>query len=264
MSRLSFLCSCVLFLCLPSATLWGQEFRMDTDVFVGKEKEPIAQTLTIFTGSRVYDFMLTQPREIVVWDSQRGTFTLLDEEQKRKAVVTSHEVIDYAFAVKTQANEQPESLFAFASNPKFTESAEEIQDNSLTLTRVVLDSPQLRYEAKGQQPKFPQAVKEYNLFATWYARLNATRPGNLPPEARIALNRALADRGLIPIEVLRTITASGRIGNKKLELRSHHLVNWTLSGEDQKKMERADDAMAKFSLVSFDEYTKPAAKTVKK
>jgi len=163
-----------------------------------------------------------------------------------------------------QANEAPESLFAFASNPKFTETAEDFQENSQPLTRVILDSPLIRYEVKGQQPKFPQAVREYKEFATWYARLNALRPGNLPPEARIKLNHSLADRGLIPLEVIRTVTASARVGNKKLEVRSRHLVNWTLSGKARKEMKRADDLLVEFTTVSVDDYRKPPATTAKK
>ena len=95
--------------------------------------------------------------------------------------------------------------------------------------------------------------------ADWLARLNATRPNNLPPGARLALNEELAKRELLPREITRIITPPNPLANKEV-VKSQHLMNWTLSGEDRKKIERAHDAMATFKPVSFDEYRHGPAK----
>jgi hypothetical protein len=256
------LCGVLCGLAIPAA---AQEFRMDTDVFLGTKKEPISETLTIFSGTMVYDFLLTAPREIVVFDAQRGTFTLLDETRKVKTTVTTEHVLAHAFALKEQAAQSPDSLFAFASDPKFTETVTESEDAAQATTTVRLEGKLLTYEAKGQRPKFPEAATAYKQFATWYARLNAKRPGNLPPEARTELNRALADRGLVPLEITRTVAAGPKFAGKKSEVRSRHLINYALSGEDQKRLERAHDMLVNFPAVSWEEYNRPAdAKSVAK
>ena len=46
----------------------GQEFRIETDVFVDEQKEPIVETLTIFSDGVVYDFLLTGVEEITLFD----------------------------------------------------------------------------------------------------------------------------------------------------------------------------------------------------
>ncbi len=96
-------------------------------------------------------------------------------------------------------------------------------------------------------------MRIYRSFADWYARLNAAFPNNLPPGARLALNQALADRDLLPLESTRTIAAPNLPG-KKQELKNRHLVNWKLAGEDRKEIEQAGDSLATFRSVSFDEY----------
>jgi len=91
--------------------------------------------------------------------------------------------------------------------------------------------------------------------------------GHLPPGARLALNKALAERKLLPLEITRTILPANPLG-KKIVVRSRHLVNWSLSGEDRKKIDRAGTYLAEFSAVSFEDYrsasAKPPVKTARK
>ncbi len=245
-----------------AAPLFAQDFRMDTDIFIGTSKEPVAETLTLFSNSRVYDFMLTDSREIVVFDQGRGEFTLLDEKQQIKTTVTTQEALDHAFALKVQASQEPETLFAEAADPKFEETTEDKTENEQTVSYVKLAGKKIQYDANGARPKFNGAVLSYTDFATWCARLNAMRPGNLPPEARITLNRALAGKGVLPKEITRTITLEG-LTKKKSEVRSRHLVNWTLSNEDMKRIDRAHDGMVKFQFVEFKEYQRKQDEVLK-
>src|SRR5687767_13323220 len=107
----------------PTA-LTAQDFRIDTEIFVGlesekKEKEPAAETLTIFTNGMVYDFLLSDTREMTLFDPSRGRFTLLDESRRVKASLSTQEVLDYVFAFETYAAQSKDSLFAFAAKPEF-------------------------------------------------------------------------------------------------------------------------------------------------
>jgi hypothetical protein len=118
---------------------------------------------------------------------------------------------------------------------------------------VTMAGKPLSYVARGIKPQQSEATGAYRQFADWCARLNATRGGNLPAGARVALNQALAERDLIPLEITKTIPAAGPF-NKKLELRSEHRVNWALAGEDLKRIDRASDMMATFEAISYDDY----------
>jgi hypothetical protein len=260
--------SCSLIFLAASFVLPGlasaQDFRIDTEVFVGpldkKDIQPAWETLTIFANDMVYDFLLAQKREIALLDPLRGRFTLLDESRKVKASLSTEEVLAYVLSFDSHAAESQDPLFAFAANPQFESSSEEVHENGQSLVRITLTGQPLSYVALGQKPQHPQSVRAYRQFADWFARLNSARPGNLPPAARMVLNQTLADQGLLPLEVTRTIVSSGTFGREKtLEVKTRHLVNWTLSGEDRKRIEHAGDCLARFQDVSFDQYRAPAA-----
>lgn len=235
-----------------------QEFRVDTEIFVGEEKEPAAETLTLFTGGRVYDFLLTGPEEITLFDAQRGRFTLIDPVRKVRSGISTQELLEYVLSLESHAAESKDSLFKFAAAPKFESSSEDVQEHGQSFVRVKLTGPPLEYVALARRPERVGAAREYRYFADWYARLNATRPGNLPPGARLEVNKALADQELLPLEVTRTITPALPL-SKKIVARSRHLVNWTLSGEDRKRIDRVGTYLAEFPSVSFDEYRSAAA-----
>jgi hypothetical protein len=146
--------------------------------------------------------------------------------------------------------------------PQFQPAEQNVNQDGQELTEVKLTGKPLSYSARGQRPEDAEAAKAYRQFADWCARLNATRPGNLPPGARLALNAALAERELVPLEISRTIPPARPLA-KALETRSQHRFNWTLSGEDRKKIDRAADMMARFQLVSYDEYRRSPEKTAK-
>jgi hypothetical protein len=245
----------------------GLEFRVDTEVFKNEEKKPILEQLTIFADDgTVYDFSLTAPPETTVFDPRHGRFTLLDETHKTKAVVTTQELLQFCLALGAQAAQQKDRLFAFCAVPEFETTEQEVDRSGQKMIELRLMAKPLSYVAIGQKPQQADAVKAYRHFADWCARLNATRAGNLPPEVRLTLNQSLAERELLPFEITRTIPASNPL-SKKLDLRSEHRVNWTLSGEDRKKIDRAADMIATYNLIGYDQYrtadSKPAVASSK-
>ncbi|MEX2175320.1 MAG: hypothetical protein WD872_13240 [Pirellulaceae bacterium] len=246
------------FLALLAAALFvttasGQEFRMDTEVFVGKEKEPIAETLTIFTNGLIYDFLLNEPKEITLFDPVRQGFTLLDPARRMRCNISTQEALSYMLALDSHAAQSQDPLFAFAAMPAFITTAKEYEESGQTFVSLTLAGKPLEYLAIARTPENSDAVRAFRNFADWYARLNAMRPGNLPPGARLELNKALAERDLIPVEITRTITPPNPLA-RKIEMRSRHLVNWSLSGEDRKRIQRTGTMLAEFPSVSFDQY----------
>lgn len=254
MQRFSWLLAASLVLPALTGTARAQsdEFRIDTDVLLGNEKQPFAESVTVFTAGLVYDFPLMGPAEITVFDPARGRFVLLDPERQMKTTLTTQELLEFTAAIKVEAQERG-GVFAAAADSEFEEQADD-GEGWLTLKGRLL-----AYRAKGQQPQSPSMAASYHDFADWYARLNATRPGSLPPFARIELNRALAHQGLIPEEVELTVSSPNRLLGRKTTIRSRHLPCWSLSNTDRKRIDTAGTYMAKFQAVSFQEYRQPVS-----
>lgn len=246
---------CVLIAAVPP-TAGAQEFRIDTELFENQEKQPYLQSLTIFTNGAagpIYDFRLTEPHEVTVFDPLRGRFTLLDESRRVKATLATQELFDVTLELNKHLEREKNPLLSFCAAPHFEITEKTLDQNGQSQVELKLTGKPLSYLAVGQRLPRPEAARAYRHYADWCARLNATRAGNLPPGARLALNQALAVRELLPLDITRTIPASGPLG-KKQELRSEHRVNWSLSGEDQKKIAKAGDMLATFQEVSYVDY----------
>ncbi|MGM0486271.1 MAG: hypothetical protein ACQESR_05860 [Planctomycetota bacterium] len=221
----------------------AREFRIETDVFVGKGKEPVSETLTIFSDGVVYDFLLTGVEEITLFDRDRNRLVLIDTQRKVKTVLTMDDIVTFVAKMKAQLADKQEGFLVSGSGDAVIED-----DGWLKLA-----NGRVAYRAKCVKPKEKATALEYQEFADWYARLNAMR-GNLPPFLRIHLNSEIAKRGLIPKTIERTIHAQGALSNKKQVVRSRHLANWRLSKTDRKRIDRAGTYLTTFPSVPFREY----------
>jgi len=230
--------------CLSTSRAWGQEFRIETDVFQDEVKEPFAQTLTIFTNDRVYDFLLTGVEEVTLFDRNHNRFVLMDAQRKMKTELALDDIESFIADLKSRLNDQQRTLLLIGDA-----RATEEEDGWLRLS-----NDRVTYRVECIKPKTKAAVEQYREFADWYARLNAMRRGNLPPFMRIHLDAEIASRGLIPKTVERTISEHTLLRRKEVTLRSRHLVNWRLSTADRKLIERADTYQVSFPTVTFREY----------
>jgi hypothetical protein len=105
------------------------------------------------------------------------------------------------------------------------------------------------------KPEPNSAVQSYRDFADWSARLNGIRPpGNLPPFARMDLNKALAAQGMLPKNIERTITTRHLTGRRTETVRSHHLFNWALSTRDRGLIEEVGDHLVKYKPATAEDY----------
>jgi hypothetical protein len=234
----------------------GEAFRIDTEVFQNQDKKPVLEQLTIFAADgTIYDFRLTEPQEVTVLDLRRGVCTLLDESRSLKATVTTQDLLNFCFALQTHAAQSRSSLLAFCAEPKFEITEKEIKRDGQSSVEVRFAAKPLTYVVEGQRPQRLEAVKAYRQFADWCARLNAASAaaGSLPAAPRLAVNEALAERDLLPLDITRTIPSDLPFG-KPREHRMQHRVNWALCGDDQNKIDHVGNIMATFPLVSYDEY----------
>lgn len=227
----------------------AQEFRIETELFSGKEVEPFAQNLTLFVNGSVYDFPLVpsgDPEEITVFDYDGGRFIILDTQGRRKTTVDTKQIVKFVSNVLTEAKSRDEEspLIYLKFKKEFDESR-----GLLTLTDKYVS-----YRVKTIQPENREIAAEYKRFADWYARLNAMRPGNLPPFARLELNKALESHGVIPERVELTISPKSRLATTKVELSSRHIVTWRLLENDRNRIDRVSEYMHNFALLDYDEY----------
>lgn len=236
----------------PGASGMAEDFRIVTKVYAGAEEDhesaPVAETLTLFAGGVVYDFLRSGDREeMTVFDPQRRRFVLLDPKRHVQTTLHFDGVLSFTAQVKARLEETGRKEFAA---PTF-----EVRDaKERGPMAFVLDNPAIRYTVVGERVPSPAASTQYQQFADWYARLNTMRPGNAPPFARLRLNSELATRQWIPREVIRVVRMKRGLRLREFTMRSRHQVTWLLSQSDRKRIERAGTAMASYRVVGFRQY----------
>lgn len=224
----------------------ADDFLVETDIFVGMANEPAVQTRTLFASGVVYDFMLTGSQEIVIFDPKRGKFVLLDRGHRVQTALANEEILKFTAGIQAASQEKGDEVF-FQRNWSLT-----FDEKTGWLE---LSGEHLQYRAKGIPPEDAGAARQYREFADWYARLNAMRQGNIPPFARIELNRALLNRGLLPTEIERTISVAS-VPKRKYVVHSRHLAQWGLSNTDHKRIQDASELRATLEEIPFLEYRK--------
>ncbi len=238
-------------LLLVSQAADAMDFRIATQVFVDGGDEPISENLTLFHDGSVYDFQLTSPQEAVVFDPKREEFVLLDPTERRKVKLSKEEIL--AFVRELRAKQQGKDRFFF--NPKFDESYNE------SAGRLTLSSDRVTYRVDALTAPDIVAVRQYKQFADWYAQLNATSPGRMPPFPRMELNKALAERWLIPQHIDLTVSVPGGSPARKIKVRSEHRIEWKLSNADLQRIQQVQQDTANFRAVGLIEYRRPAEAT---
>ena len=242
------------FLCaaFSSSVTRGQEFRVETDVFVDPEKEPVVETLTIFSNGIVYDFLLSGVEEITFFDREKKRLVLMDTKREVKTELTTDSILSFIAQMKAHmVDSRPQFLVGKAAQ------VHDGDDGWLELS-----NDRVTYRVKGVSPKEDDAARQFQQFADWYARLNAMRH-NLPPFFRIHLNSVLASKGLIPKTIERTIVSKRGLTETKQTLRSRHLTNWRLSVTDRRMIDRAATNLATYRTISFRDYVQLPAVAAK-
>jgi len=236
----------------------SEEFRIETEIFVTHESEPIAKNVTLFTDKKVYDFSLASAEEIAIFEPGEKVFTLIDLSREVQTRFTTRDLLTFLSELKLQAAGTG-TLAQFAADPRFEETFDRT-DKILGLA-----GSHMVYEARGIEAINSGSAQQYQRFADWYARLNSTRPGALPPYARLQLNRSLADKELIPVEVRLRFSlkpleprhegeTDEDIRARETNVRSRHRVNWGLLQIDRRRIDAANLMQKQYRLVSFDQY----------
>ena len=223
----------------------GVELRIETDVYVGDETEPLSHNVTLFDSGAVYDFV-EQPDRIAVFrpptSSRPGQFILLDVQAKQRTEVSTKRISGLMKKLTRWAAEQDDPLLKFSAEPTFDE---EFDEESGTLS---LHSESWQYKVATVPSEDPNTLVRYREFTDWYTRLNTMMHGNPPPGPRLKLNAALQSHGVVPVEIHRTVDSQAT------SVRATHLFTWRLSREDRARLDQVRRYLTSFKKVNNEDF----------
>jgi len=223
----------------------AQDMRIETQIFVDNQSEPTSRTITLFDSDTVYN-IFEEPRQITVFRpptaSHAGSFIILDVEAKQRTEVSTERIAGLMKKLNRWASEQEDELLKFSAEPNFEKSFDE-ESGLLTL-----DSPVWNYTAATVPAEDAKALARYRDFSDWYIRLNTMLHGTPPPGARLKLNAALAEHGVVPVEIRRAVKSETN------SLRATHMFTWRLSREDRERIDEAQGYLASFNKVDNEEF----------
>ena len=237
----------VLMALLVSTSAWAADFRVESKVFAGDEKETISENTTLFHGGKIYDF-LAKPTEITVYDLPRSRILLLSPSRGLQTELTVESLQEFSAKLQEWSASQADPLLKFSARPQFeqqlNESTREASFNSQLVT----------YRVVTQKAKSEEIAHQYRQFCDLSGRLNGlVNPGGLPPFPRLEVNRALDESRQLPEEVHLNI-ASRRFGGKPLTARSEHHFYWRVLEADQARIAETAEYLTRLTKVGIQQY----------
>lgn len=226
----------------------GEDFRVDNEVFVGKQSEPASRSTTIFYNGVVYDFM-EEPDEVIVLDKAAERFVLLDTARRIRADLSFEDVTAFSKQLQRAAENHRDPFIRFLANPKFEEQFD-ASSGELTLS-----SEWMIYRLVLQNVDSPQLARQYRESCDWYSRLNTMlHRGAKPPAARLLVNEAIGRHDATVRDVRLTVTPKKTSPPTRTFLRSRHQVIRQVAQPDLDRITQARQYMSTFKPVSFEQY----------
>lgn len=237
-------------------TALAADFRVENKVFLGSDKEPMTESTTIFKDDIIYDY-LVEPSEVTVFDIGRGRFFLLDTRLKLKTELSSKLVKAATDSLKSRTDLGNDPLASFLIKPSFECQVDDERGE------LLFSSPMVEYRVLVEPAKDAEVAGDYRQFSDWYKRLNTyTRPGAMPPFARMLVNKELEKRGELPREVHLTLKPKQgfSLSSSKIQMHSEHNIVNLLGDVDLRRIAETAEHLAVFEPVSFKEYERQQAK----
>jgi len=229
---------------------YGEGFRIETEVYLGDEIEPLSHNTTLFDSGTVYDFSehasSRETARIAVFrpptSSRPGQFILLDLKTKQRTEVSTKRISGLMKKLNRWASDQDDPLLKFAANPTFDQQFDEASG------ALSLESENWQYRVATVPAENATMLARYREFTDWYTRLNTMMHGNPPPGPRLKLNAALQTHGVVPVEIHR------KVDSQSTEVRATHLFTWRLSRKDRARLDQAQRHLTSFEKVDNEEF----------
>lgn len=235
-----------------SSPIIAQQLRIETDVFLGDEVEPLTHNVTLFNSGTVYDFV-ESPKQITIFrpptSLKAGQFILLDLDAKKRTEITTDRIAGLMEKLTKWASDQDDAMLKFSAKHDFEESFDQSSG------ALSLKSSLWNYTVATVPADDADKLASYREFTDWFSQLNAMLYGNPPPGPRLSLNDALERNGVVPVEIRREIDSNSST------VRATHLFTWRLSREDLARIEKAQEYLAEFKKVDNKAYLTQRGKT---
>lgn len=240
---------------LASWLIWwsplaAQEFRIESQIYMGESTLPVSQNVTLFSEKLVCDFLMSNevdphPIEIVVLDPHQHLLVLLDVRQQIRVEIPDLQVLRLLDELRRETKQNEQAKFLLE------DSFEEDTDWSQGF--VTLTSPSIVYRFKGEQPKQVMILPKYFEFLDSFTNLNATDPKKMPPFPRIRLNQSIKKLGWIPTEVQMSIIPNGFF-REPMRAESKHTMTMGLTDKDRALIVAAKQYWTQFKAVTLTKY----------
>ena len=222
------------------------EFKIDTKMFLGNSKESSFSNKTIFSEGLIFDFPLaagsTSPDEILVYDSNLKTISLLDLKRQKQLKLMDVQLKKMVVGVREQMASEDRTRALLEQ--KFEEKIE-MDHNSL----VLVGDQNVTYRLHGEAPKSPKVLSAYFEFLDAFTQVQITDPKKLPPFARFRLNQSIRRVGWIPDRVDINVGKSDFFP-EPFKAHTEHKLTREITDRD-----RSEIALARKNWVAFPEVT---------
>jgi len=230
--------------------LQGQEFRIDTELYLDGSSKSSSRNVTTFSDAVIYDFVMSdsptpEPIQITIFNRSEKKFILIDMQRKIRCELERAQLIKLLEAMRKEAMQN--ETIRFMADIQFEE------DYDITSGIVEAESDLIRYELQGSHPNDSTILPAYHDFLDHYTMLGATDPQRFPPFARMKFNQIIKKYGWVP----RTVTFS--VGTNEdfqrpMKAKTEHTLNMNLSDRDRQRIELAKRCWMNYNMVSLSEY----------
>ena len=237
----------MLALICASGNAVAQEFKIETAIFAGDQKLPVAQNVTLFQNDLIVDLKMdfANPPNIIstkVYDSRQKNVALLDHSRNVRLEISDNRLLQMVDGLRRDLS-QKEDL-QFLVNESFKESA------MVDASKIVLTSPTIQYQVEGKRPANANFLKMHSEFLDIFTRLSASDPGGFPPFARMRLNESIKKMGWIPSSV-EIVMGANTLVPRGLKMKSTHVLIDGLSKEDIATIETAKKQWVSYTAVNL-------------
>ena len=227
-------------------------FRVENRIYVGSEKRPRFQSVTLFDQGRIFDY-LDEPREVTLFDQASRRFVLLNLQSKIKTEVSTDLIDQVMDKLTNHYADEDDPYLDFLYHPEFQKRLDSSSGAFL------FEHPRMSYRVYGKPlgPEKKSIVHRYRVFADWYAKLNTfLRPQSRPPFARLIVNEQIERQGWIPTKIHLTVTPKTGLTapTSRRSMRSEHQIALRLSEADLQRIAQTEEFLSIFSPVSLTEY----------
>lgn len=225
----------------------AQEFKIETAIYAGDAKTPVAQNVTLFQAGLIVDLKIdsaTPPNviETKIYDSKQKVVVLLDHDRNVRLEISNNRLLQMVEGLRRDISQKKH--LQFLVNEAFTETHE------VNLSQIRLNSPTIRYRVEGQRPTDASRLKIHGEFLDVFTWLKASDPNGFPPFARMKLNESIKKMGWIPSTV-EVEMESNALVTRGIKMKSTHVLIDGLSKEDTEKVTVAKNQWLGYPAVNL-------------